>query len=430
MLAEKVETAPVNDADHRASFFRQSGWLMIANVAGGALMWLVHFLSNKLHEGEYATFGVMLAVVMCVPTMPLSMVLAQQTAKARATGRERELAGIIRLVWLGTSAVWLVASVVVLLQQRMILERWHIASPVALWLMLGACLFSLWLPLFSGVLQGQQNFLWLGWSMMLNGVGRLAVAALAVFALGGYATGMLLGVLLGVAVAAAIALWQTHSLWRLPAAPFDWRNLLAQVLPLMAGFAAFQFLFTADTMFVKAYFTGDATDAYVGAGTLSRALMWLVGPLAAVMFPRLVHAAAKSEKSGLMRGVLLGTLVLAVGGALGLWLFGPLVVKLVYPARFAAVTLSVLPWYAWAMVPLALANVLLNNLMAHGSFRIVPVLIALALGYVFVLTRFHESLVTVLKVLGVFSLLLLGACAWFTFHHSKTVGGRAEPARS
>ena len=45
MLAENVETAPMTQADHRASFFRQSGWLMIANIAGGVLMYAVHFLA-------------------------------------------------------------------------------------------------------------------------------------------------------------------------------------------------------------------------------------------------------------------------------------------------------------------------------------------------------------------------------------------------
>ena len=195
-----------------------------------------------------------------------------------------------------------------------------------------------------------------------------------------------------------------------------------QVGPLLLGFGAFQVLFTADTFFVKACFTGDQTDAYFGAGTLSRALMWLVGPLAAVMFPRIVHSAAKAEKSDLMRVVLLGTLVLAVGGALGLWVLGPFVVKLIYPARYAAQAVALLPWYAWAMVPLALANVLLNDLLARGLFRVVPLLIVLALGYVFALTRFHDSPVTVLKVLGGFNLLLLAVSAWFNFrpHPSDT----------
>jgi len=74
-----------------------------------------------------------------------------------------------------------------------------------------------------------------------------------------------------------------------------------------------------------------------------------------------------------------------------------------------------LPWYAWAMVPLTLANVLINNLLARSSFRIVPALVALAVVYAFALTRFHDSLVTVVKTLGVFNLLLLGVCAWFTW---------------
>jgi hypothetical protein len=30
---------------------------------------------------------------------------------------------------------------------------------------------------------------------------------------------------------------------------------------------------------------------------------------------------------------------------------------------------ALLPWYAWAVVPLALANVLLNNLLAHSRFK-------------------------------------------------------------
>jgi len=87
---------------------------------------------------------------------------------------------------------------------------------------------------------------------------------------------------------------------------------------------------------------------------------------------------------------------------------------------------ALLPWYAWAMVPLALANVLLNNLLARGSFRVVPALIVLALGYAFALTRpaLHASPVTVLQVMGVCNLVLLGVSAWFTWRDPSS------PARS
>jgi threonine/homoserine/homoserine lactone efflux protein len=67
------------------------------------------------------------------------------------------------------------------------------------------------------------------------------------------------------------------------------------------------------------------------------------------------------------------------------------------------------------MVPLSLAYALVNNLLARSQFRIVPALVVLAAAYGLALTQFHDSLVTVLKILGTFNLLLLGVCAWFTW---------------
>src|SRR5207249_2901786 len=112
---------------------------------------------------------------------------------------------------------------------------------------------------------------------------------------------------------------------------------------------------------VKSYFSPDEVGFYGSAGTLSRALMWLVGPLAAVMFPRIVHSTAKSEKTDIMGVVMLGTAILAIVGAIGLSVVGPFIVKIVYGQDWVSVAASVLPWYAGAMVPLALGNVLLNN---------------------------------------------------------------------
>src|SRR6266850_399506 len=113
MSTAKPATMPLTDTAQRSSFFRQSGWLMIANIAGGALMWLVHFLSKKLPNTEYGLFTTYLSVAMCIPTMPLQMALAHQTALALATNRRRELAGMIRLVLKATLGLWLLAGIAV-----------------------------------------------------------------------------------------------------------------------------------------------------------------------------------------------------------------------------------------------------------------------------------------------------------------------------
>ncbi len=72
------------------------------------------------------------------------------------------------------------------------------------------------------------------------------------------------------------------------------------------------------------------------------------------------------------------------------------------------------------MVPLTLANVLLNNLLAKGSFRFVPALCLLAAGYAFAMTRFHATPVMLLQTVGACNLLLLLVCAVFTWLDRKT----------
>ncbi len=413
-------------AHERSTFFRQSGWLMIANIGGGMLMWLVHFLNKIIPDTEYGVFGFLLTAVMLVPQMPIQMVFAQQTARAIATNQTAQLSGFIRRAWLGTFVVWILGLGALFVFQSWVMQRENLANPAGLWITMVAVLLSVWMPLFWGVLQGQQNFLWLGWSMISNGIGRLTIATAVVLlvrklaASNWYAPGMLIGVAAGVALAVTLAIWHTRGLWRLRPERFDWGALARQVIPLLLAFFGFQVLFTADTLFVQAYFP-DQTDFYVSAGTLSRALMWLVGPLAAVMFPRLVHSAAKGEKQNLMGLVLIGTAILAGVGALGLSLVGPLVVKLVYKETFVKVAASLLPWYAGAMLPLSLANVLLNDLLAKPSAKgaLGAAVFSLCILYAVTLTQFHKSLVGVLQIVCIFNVSLLLVCTYFTWRAKK-----------
>ena len=430
MPEEKAEAILTIDHKPHAAFFRQSGWLMIANIIAGMMAWAVHLLAKKIPESEYSIFGTMLMVTACIPTIPLQMVPAQQTAGALAIRRGRSLAGIIRLGWAWTFILWVAAAVLVFSFQGSIMARWELTSAVTLWVTMAAVLANLWMPWFTGVLQGRQDFFWMGWGSIASGIGRVAVALLLVLAFHRGATGMMAGAFVGLAAWAAIAIWRTRDLWSGPSEPFAGRDLLRQVVPLFLGFGACQFLFTTDTMFAKAFFSGNAMASYVAAGTLSRALLWLVLPLATVMFPKIVHATVRSEKSNLLGIVLLGTAVLALGGAAGLCLVGPFVVKLVYTPAYVALTTKLLPWYAGAMIPLALANVLVNDLMARSRFKVVlpMVLVAVAYGFTLpaVLHHFPGRMEVALQTLGVFNLLLLGVCALFTWGASRAKMGNGK----
>jgi O-antigen/teichoic acid export membrane protein len=430
MISETTEHPRTHAAKPHATFFRQSGWLMIAGIAGGLMGFGVHFLSNKIPPSQYTIFQALLMVTTVLPTTPLQMIFAQQTAAALATNRTRQLAGMIRVAFLSLFLVWLVVAVFIFIFQAQIVTRLALGSALPLWITLLMILLSLWAPMLGGVLQGKQDFFTMGWSAILGGVIRLGVAAALVIALGGGAAGMMTGALVGMMVVAGIAIWQTRDLWSLPREKFDGRSLLGEVLPLMFGFGVFQFMFASDTIFAKAFFSSEemATEmaSYSAAGTLSRALLWLVLPLAAVMFPKIVHSNAKSEKSNLLKIVLLGTAVLTIFGGLGLSLTGQWVIKWmgVWPAKWLPLIITFLPWYSAAMVPLALANVLVNDLMARKQFRVVPAIVLVAVAYgvtlPYILNHYPQKLETVLQTLGVFNVLLLGVCAWAAFGNSKS----------
>lgn len=403
----------------RAVFFRQSGWMMVATVVGGGMMMLVHFLSKKIPEAEYATLGALLSLAMLVPAAPLQMVFAQQTAAAVALGRTGPLTGLIRRAWLALTLLWVVFAVVLFFLQPTLVAKWHLSNPASLWAAAVVMLGGLWTPLFMGVLQGQQNFLWLGWAAMVNGIARIGFAGFFVLVLGAWAAGIMTGAALAGLAVAGIGIWQSYALWSAPAEPVETRDVVRQAVPLMLGFGACQFLFSADTMFVKAWFPDD-TAPYVAAGTMSRALMWLVMPLATVMFPKLVQSSVRNEKTDVMGLTLAGTAILGFGGLAGLWLLGPYLIPIVFPKEYVVPAMKIVPWYAGAMIPLSLANVLVNDLLARSRFAMVPWLVVVTIGYGVGLQFNHGSFVAVLQTLTLACTLLFAICAWFRW------GGRAS----
>ena len=280
--------------------------------------------------------------------------------------------------------------------------------------------------MFGGVMQGRQDFFWMGWNGILGGLGRLVFAALLVMLLKLGSVGMMLGVLTGVSLGVVIGITRTRDLWRLPQEPLDTKSLWRELAALMLGFGASQFMFTSDTMFANAFFDGEAMKPYVVAGTLSRALLWLVMPLATVMFPKIVHANATAQKNNLFALVVLGTAILSIVGAGSLWLLGPWIVRFVAHAGDVKGVMALIPWYAGAMVPLALANVMVNDLLARARYAVVPWMMVLAIAYGFtapwMLKHFPGRIEVVLQTLGGFNLLLFLVCAWFAW-------GRKEPTK-
>jgi O-antigen/teichoic acid export membrane protein len=419
MAAETIEraTVTVTQEKHHVTFFRQSGWMMIASMAAGALMYAVHMIARRMPKEEYGLFTTLLQVAaqIGIPAVGLQGVFTQQAAGAMTPQHERELAGVFRGVLHGTFFIWVILAVATFVFRDQIQAALKISNPAALWMTVLVGLATLWRPIVQGVMQGRQNFLWLGNIGIMEGVVRFAAVWVIVGLLGNYVAGAMLAVLIGFLIVMVTSGWFCRDCFRGDASPMDWPGWLRRVVPLTLGLGAGTFMLSADMVFVRRFFSEEQTGYYAAAGMIGRALVYFTMPMAMVMFPKLARSKATGEKSHALELALGVTALAGAAAALGCTIFPSLPLRVVYDKSFLDISTPLVPWFAWCMLPLTLATVLLNSLMARSQFNAVPWLVAVAVAYGLTLYFYHKSFTQVIQTLGIFSVIMLAVCVWYAF---------------
>lgn len=413
------------------TFFRQSGWMVIATVMGGAFMYAVHKVAKEMPKSEYGVFGTLLQILnlMGIPAAGLQTVFAQQAASVLTPSQKSQLRGTFRAVLRGTFFLWLIAMGAAFFLQRQILSTLQIAHPSAFWITGIVGLTALWLPIFMGLMQGAQNFTYLGWTTFINGVARFVAICVIILLLGGESPGAMIAVMIGMCVAISMGAWQNLALCKGPVLPIQWRSWLNGVVPLTLGLGAGMFMLSADMIFVQSFFDKEQTGFYTAAGMIGRALVFFTVPMTSVMFPKVVRSAVRSEETKVVWQAMAATAFMGGSAALGCTLFPWLPLRIVYDPSYLAIA-PLVPWFTWCMLPLSVANLLISNLLARERYRVVPWLLVVVAGYGAALTVFNSSFLSVVKTLGVFNCLLLAVAAGFTLASSNEKKGRCAPAES
>ncbi len=376
---------------------------------------------------EYGIWFALLRIflLMSIPSVGLQIIFAQQTAAAVTDSQYRQLSGTVNATFRATFYIWLTMVGIAFFTQRHWIAALKITNPAALWVTVTIGLASLWSPIMRGVLQGLQNFLGLGWVLVIDGAGRFMVIAL-ILLLGGQAAGGMTGALTGQGIALLLGVWLIRRLLFAPREPMEWRPWLRRVLPLTLGIGSVQFMSNADVVYVQSVFAADKTPLYMPAAMIGLALVTFTTPLSAVMFPKVVRSAALTQDTRALRQALGATALLGGAAALACTVLPKLPLQVIYfskPIYWSAAPL--VPWFTWSLLPLILANVLLSNLLARERFAVVPWAVLAAAGYGVALAVLKPKLSgiegtmaafrTVVQTLGAFSLLLLAVAAIFTW---------------
>jgi O-antigen/teichoic acid export membrane protein len=381
-------------ADTKANFFRQSGWMMTANMVFGVFMAAANFMAVHVTPGsDYSVYLTILRIFVLVtlPAAAIQTLLAQQTAAAITEDAQRDVSATARGVIKQTLVIWvgLTALAGLFKDQLVTLLQASDWLPVA-GLMLIILGNTLW-PLFLGLLQGRQLFFAFGWSTILNGLSRFAVVALGVkfFQIG--ATGATIGAFAGFVAAILVAAWPARIVFESKGGRFDAMAFWKKVGLLTAGAGSTLFIINVDMPLVQSHFPSEITRFYGGAETIGIAVVTLCVPVAAVMFPKLVRSRATASKSDALQLAIAGTAIIGGGAAIFCTLLPEFPLRILFhgkPEMLQAAPL--IPWFMWAMVPITIYNVLVNNLIARDRYGVIPFAAVLPIAYAVTLYLFLE----------------------------------------
>lgn len=426
------ENVPPESQESKISFFRQSGWMMIATFLMGVCMWAVHRLSNYMSPAEYETGFTMLRLlmIMAIPAGALQMVFAKYTSAAVSEDEKDKLATAFRTILKFGTLIWGLVFLLIAFLQDWICTTWQLTGPAAIWSTCAAGLTWFWWAVMIGVIQGRQNFLWYGFASIFNGVGRVIVAACLVLLLDLGGSGIMLGAWFGLAVSAATAAWHARDLFSREHSQTDWSRWLRDLFPLAIFGAIMAIHMTADTAFIQSRFPGGQIAPYNTTSVLALALISFTIPISGVMYPKIIRSIRLDEKSNALLLTVITTALIAAVGACALSL-GPLV-KIALHYGFSEKYVSaakLVPWFAWAMVPLTITNVLIAHLLANTRYRVLGVLGFIAIGYLFTLwytvpylapgTDLMPHFKQVIQTIGIFNLILLLFTAAFCLLESR-----------
>ncbi len=432
--------------NHKSAFFRQSSWMVIATFAGGFFMALVHTVARKMGN-DYASFVALLRllIIMGVPFAALQTVVARQAAAATDETHEQQLIATSRALLLATLLVWVLMVIVVLAAAKPLSSLLKIDNRASLYFTLMVGLTGLWIPIFKGLLQGRHQFGGLGWLQITDGVGRFTVMLIIVGMLHGKAAGAMCAAFAGQLVTCIIGGNLTRGIWTArPTVAFDWQGWFSGAIPLSFGLGTILIMSSLDMLFVQSLFEKSQTTLYSGAMLTGFAIIQFIAPVALVMFARAAQSVARRERSDSLRMTLTATILFGCVAAVGCTLFPKLPLRLMYitnPEMWKAAPL--VPWFAWALLPLTVANVLVQHILARGQFKavpwllLVPAMYAAALGLqapALVQMPPFDAFLRVIQTMGAASALLCILAAQFSRGHAvATVSNRdfdAAPAVS
>lgn len=415
-----------NPLQLKDNLFKTGSLIFLGTMTANIFGYLFQITMGRMLSVQ--TFGEMNAlfstmIIFGVPFVSITNYIAKNISHLHAMGKNKQANDLIiksykNLFIAGAIIVFLGASF-----SGYISESMKIKSITPILLLFLSILVSIIIPVNTGVLQGFQRFKMLSFLSAGTGFFRYVICV-ALVAAGIGLNGIMVGIILSVLLVGYISFIpiKRHLKIGRDSIKQDGGNSLSFVIPIILANLSFAILTQGDIVLVKYFFTPHEAGIYSSAAVIGKVVMYLPGAIVIALFPMVASNKTKAEGTlHLILKALAITLLLSGGGAVILYLFPELIVSIFFGDRFTS-AIPIIGLFAIAMLPMAVIMIVMNYNMAKGGRYFAYVMLACAVIQIAGIINFHDSPVSVLKVIlysGLFCMIILFMLLAIEYYRGK-----------
>lgn len=384
--------------------------LFTATMVGNVSNYLFQFImSRSLSTAEYGILNSLLSlfIISSVPNATLIVIMARYISVFKANN-EYEKIKTFYLEMMKQVIKWAsIGLFIFLCLSKQISLYLNISSNISV-MMVGILLWIYFLlPINQGMLQGLQQFHFLGISFGLSGIFRLIFAGIMVigFALGvnGALIGSIIGVL-GVLIFTLIPLRflvniETSNKSILSTRSTD--SVFFYSIPVLTATLCFTIITNIDVILVKHYFSPEDAGYYAAAAVLGKAILYLPTAIVLAIFPMVSEAhTLKGDTYIILKKAVYYTSLLSGMCILLYILFPDILVGILFGKRYIPVA-NLVRMLGIAILPLVFVNILMNFNMARSRMKFIYNMILGCILEIISIIMFHTSLYHVIAIIGI-----------------------------
>jgi len=393
-----------------SSLFKHSSIIFIGIMVANFFAYILQiYLGRALGPIDYGVFGSLMALllILSVPINVIGNVITRFVSIFRANGFYGKINSFMFSSIKKLLSYGIIGFVLISLLSPFIASYLNIDSNLPIILVGLTVLFSLFVPIVRGILQGLQKFNALSLNINLESIIRLILAFILVGVLGFTSNGAILSYGLAYLFAFLLAFIPLKFLFGKEDKKIDIEEIYHYAYPVLISTIFLVVLINIPTIFVKHYFSSLEAGYWNATLTISRLVQYISIAFSGVMFATVSEKFAKGESTKkLLNESLLYVFVICSLVVIPLILFPEFVIQTLFGNEYIPGA-YLLKWFSLVFLFYSINYLFVNYELALKRFRFIYYLGLFVLLEIILIFLLHQSLINIIYILFAVNLLFL-----------------------